>query len=159
MLRTTLGLRLIVSLLALVVLLALSLPLATLLLGSSDAWLLMALIGPIVFFDTINLVPLSFLRAERRPRAYALISFSRAVLGSLLIITFVVVLDLGVTGVILGSACSALVTSIAGIRCLPAKDDSGSGSTAGWLVTCSPSACRSSLPPWRAGRSTSRTAT
>ena len=126
-LRTTLGLRLIVSLLALVVLLAVSLPLAMLLLGSSDAWLLMALIGPIVFFDTINLVPLSFLRAERRPRAYALISFSRAVLGSLLIITFVVVLDLGVTGVILGSASSALVTSIAGISMLAREGRLGIG--------------------------------
>ena len=87
----------------------------------------MALIGPIVFFDTINLVPLSFLRAERRPRAYALISFSRAVLGSLLIITFVVVLGLGVIGVILGSACSALVASIAGISMLAREGRLGIG--------------------------------
>jgi O-antigen/teichoic acid export membrane protein len=126
-LRTTLGLRLIVSLLALVVLLALSFPLATLLLGSSDAWLVMALIGPVVFFDTISLVPLSFLRAERRPRAYALISFSRAVLGSLLIIIFVVVLDLGVIGVIAGSAGSALVTSMAGISMLATEGRLGIG--------------------------------
>ena len=117
-LRTTLGLRLIVSLVSLAVLVALAIPLATLLLGTPDAWLLMALIGPIVFFDTINLVPLSFLRAERRPRPYAAIAFSRAVLGSVLIIIFVVVLDLGVTGVILGSACSALVTASAGIAML-----------------------------------------
>jgi O-antigen/teichoic acid export membrane protein len=126
-LRTTFGLRLIVSLVALVILLALSLPLASLLLGSSDAWVLMALIGPIVFFDTINLVPLSFLRAERRPRPYALISFSRAVLGSLLIIMLVVVFDLGVIGVILGSACSALVTSMTGIAILAREGRLGIG--------------------------------
>ena len=126
-LRTTLGLRLIVSLAALAVVVALAVPLATLLLGGSDAWLLMALIGPIVFFDTLNLVPLSFLRAERRPRPYAIISFSRAVLGSVLIVIFVVVLDLGVLGVVLGSACSALVTASAGMAVLAREGRLGIG--------------------------------
>jgi O-antigen/teichoic acid export membrane protein len=126
-LRTTLGLRLIVSLVALAMLVALAIPLATLFLGTPDAWVLTALIGPIVFFDTLNLVPLSFLRAERRPRPYAVIAFTRAVLGSVLIIIFVVVLDLGVIGVILGSACSALVTAGAGIAMLAREGRLGIG--------------------------------
>lgn len=126
-LRTTLGLRLVLSLLALAVILGLTVPLASLLLGGPDAWLLMALIGPIVFFDTLSLVPLSFLRAERRPRPYAAISFSRAVLGSLLIILLVVVLDLGVIGVVLGSAGSALVTATAGMVVLAREGRIGIG--------------------------------
>ncbi|MBA2266601.1 MAG: oligosaccharide flippase family protein [Chloroflexi bacterium] len=126
-LRTTLGLRLIVSLLALIALMGLALPLATVLLGDADAWLLLALISPIVFFDTLNLVPLSFLRAERRPRPYAVIAFSRAVLGSLLIILFVVVLDLGVIGVVLGSACSALASAGAGMAVLAREGRLGVG--------------------------------
>ncbi|MCV0403160.1 MAG: lipopolysaccharide biosynthesis protein [Chloroflexi bacterium] len=117
-LRTTLGLRLLVSSIALLVLLALSVPLAAVLIGGDDAWPLLALIAPIVFFDTLNLVPLSFLRAERRPIPYAVIAFSRAVIGSVLIIAFVVVLDIGVIGVVLGSALSALVAASAGLALL-----------------------------------------
>jgi len=117
-LRTTLGLRFLVSLLALAILLALAFPLAGLLIGTEGAWVLLALIGPIVFFDTLNLVPLSFLRAERRPIPYATIAFSRAVIGSLLIILFVVVLDMGVMGVVLGSALSAMITATGGLALL-----------------------------------------
>jgi O-antigen/teichoic acid export membrane protein len=117
-LRTAAGLRLFTSLLGLVVLVATAVPLAVLLLGGADAWPLLALIGPIVLFDTINLVPLSLLRAERRPRAYAVISFTRAVLGSVLIVIFVVILDLGVLGVVLGSLLSAAVTASAGVALL-----------------------------------------
>ncbi len=126
-LRTTLGLRLLVSVAAFAVLIALALPLATVLLGGSDAWLLLGLIAPIVLFDTVNLVPLSFLRAERRPRPYAVISFGRAVIGSLLIILFVVVLDLGVTGVVLGSAGSALLAASAGLALLAREGRLGIG--------------------------------
>jgi O-antigen/teichoic acid export membrane protein len=126
-LRTTLGLRLVVSLLAAAILVGLAVPLATVLIGGPDAWLLVALIGAVVFFDTLNLVPLSFLRAERRPRPYAVVAFSRAVLGSLLIIVFVVGLDLGVLGVVLGSACSALVTATAGIAVLAREGRLGIG--------------------------------
>ena len=126
-LRTTLGLRLVISLLALAIILVLSVPLATALLGDGDAWLVMALLGPIVFFDTLNLIPLSFLRAERRPRPYAAISFSRAVIGSLLIVFFVVVLDLGVLGVVLGSGGSALLTASAGLVVLAREGRLGIG--------------------------------
>ena len=126
-LRTTLGLRLLVSLVALVAILVLAIPLAVALLGEADAWPLLALIAPIVFFDTLNLVPLSYLRAERRPRPYAIISFSRAVLGSLLIIWFVVVLDLGVVGVVLGSGSSALLSASAGVALLAREGRLGLG--------------------------------
>ncbi|MBA3587161.1 MAG: oligosaccharide flippase family protein, partial [Chloroflexi bacterium] len=117
-LQTTLGLRIIISTLALLAFTALSLPLAIALIGSASAWLLMALIGPIVFFDTLNLVPLSLLRARRRARPYAALSFSRAVLGSLLIVLFVVVLGMGVMGVVLGSLGSSIVTAMFGMLVL-----------------------------------------
>jgi O-antigen/teichoic acid export membrane protein len=117
-LRTTLGLRVIVSVVALAIFAAITLPLSVLLFGTPEEWPLIALIGPIVALDTLNLVPLSLLRAERRPRAYASISFSRAVLGSILIIVFVVGFGLGPFGVVLGSLSSAIVTTSAGIGLL-----------------------------------------
>jgi len=117
-LRTTLGLRLVASLAALAILLLLAAPLAQAILGEAAAWPLMALIGVVVLFDTLNLVPLSFLRAERRPRDYAVLSFSRAVLGSLLIIGLVVGAGLGPLGVVLGSALSAMVAAAAGMSLL-----------------------------------------
>ncbi|MDQ3689785.1 MAG: oligosaccharide flippase family protein [Chloroflexota bacterium] len=117
-LRTALGLRLIISTFALLAFTALSLPLASALIGSTSAWLLVALIGPILFFDTLNLVPLSLLRARRRPRPYAALSFSRAVLGSVLIVLFVVVLDLGVLGVVMGSLGASIVAAVLGMLVL-----------------------------------------
>lgn len=117
-LKTALGLRLVSSVLVLLVFAALSLPLTILLLGTTADWVLIALIGPIAFFDSLNLIPLSFLRAQRRPRAYAVLAFSRAVLGSILIITFVVVLEMGVLGVVLGSLGSAFVAAAVGVAIL-----------------------------------------
>ena len=114
-LQTAAGLRLIASLVALLLFTALSLPLAILLMGSTGDWLLIALLGPIVFFDTLNLVPLSLLRADRRPMLYAAISFSRAVLGSALIVVLVVALDFGVMGVVIGSLVSSIVSASAGM--------------------------------------------
>lgn len=114
-LQTAAGLRLIASLVALILFGALSLPLAMLLMGSTGDWLLLALLGPIVFFDTLNLVPLSLLRADRRPMLYAAISFSRAVLGSALIVVLVVVIDFGVMGVVIGSLISSIVSASAGM--------------------------------------------
>lgn len=117
-LHTAAGLRLIVSLVTLLIFSALSLPLAILLMGSTDDWMLVALLGPIVFFDTLNLVPLSLLRADRRPMLYAAISFSRAVLGSALIVVLVVAFELGVMGVVIGSLVSSLVSATAGVAIL-----------------------------------------
>lgn len=114
-LRTTLALRLVTSLAGLVALLLLAFPLTKLLFADMADLPILLLIGPIVFCDTLNLVPLSFLRAERRPAAYSALSFARAVLGSLMIIVFVVVLHLGVFGVILGSLLAAVVVALAGV--------------------------------------------
>lgn len=109
------GLRLAISLLFLALYSIASVPLTSLVFGSLADLPLLLLVGPIVFLDSLNLVPLSFLRAAREPRAYALVSFGRAVLGSLLIILFVVALDLGPLGVVLGSIGSALVTTVVGM--------------------------------------------
>jgi O-antigen/teichoic acid export membrane protein len=114
-LRTTLGLRLVTSLAGLAALVLLAVPLTNLLFGDMAQLPILIVIGPIVFCDTLNLVPLSFLRAERRPAAYAALSLSRAVLGSLVIIIFVVVLHMGIFGVVLGSLISASVVALAGV--------------------------------------------
>ena len=113
-LRTSLGLRLLVSIIGLLVFSAISLQLSLLLLGTASDWPLIALIGPIVFLDSLNLIPMAFLRAQRRPRPFAIIAFIRAVLGSVLIIVFVIALELGVLGVVLGSLGSAAVTTTVG---------------------------------------------
>ena len=120
-LRTSLGLRVVVSVVALVLFSALSVQLSVLLLGSSADWPFIALIGPIVFLDSLNLVPMALLRAERRPVPYAALAFIRAVLGSVLIIAFVVGFELGVLGVLLGSLGSALATTTIGFLMLALK--------------------------------------
>lgn len=117
-LRTTLGLRLVTSLAGLLVLVLLAIPLTRLLFGDLAQLPILLVVGPVVFCDTLNLVPLSYLRAERRPAAYAALSFARAVLGSLMIIVFVVVLHLGIFGVVLGSLIAASVVAVAGVLVL-----------------------------------------
>jgi O-antigen/teichoic acid export membrane protein len=117
-LRTTTGLRILASVVGMLLVVASAPPLAILAFGGIEHWPLVALVGPITFFDTLNLVPLSLLRAERRPRAYAAISFSRAVVGSVLIIVFVVGFGMGVLGVLLGSLASAALTAAAGFTLL-----------------------------------------
>lgn len=117
-LETSLALRLIVSLLGLLLMAALAYPLASVLLGSGARWELMAVIGAVVFFDSMNLVPLSLLRAQRRPIPYATLSFVRAVWGSALIVFFVVWLELGVFGVVLGSLASAATAASLGLLLL-----------------------------------------
>lgn len=114
-LAASFGLRLAVSLAFLAAYSLASVPLTGLIFGDQADLPLLLLIGPIVFLDSLNLVPLSFLRAERRPRAYAAISFGRAVLGSMLIIVLVVFLELGPLGVVLGSVGSSLVMATIGM--------------------------------------------
>ena len=55
-------------------------PLTALLYGGEHL-LVFALAAPIVLFDTFNGIPLSFLRAERRPRDYVVITITRAITG------------------------------------------------------------------------------
>lgn len=117
-LATTLGLRLVASVAALILLLALAAPLAGLILGNAGDWVLMAVIGVVVLFDTLNIVPLSYLRAERRPLPYAVLGFGRALAGGVLIVGLVVVGDLGPLGVVLGSAAAALLAAAAGYMLL-----------------------------------------
>lgn len=114
-LSTALGLRLLVSLAGLALLLLLAFPLTQLLFDDSSKLPLMLLIGPIVFSDTLNLIPLSLLRAERQPAVYAALSFSRAVLGSVMIIVFVVGFRLGVFGVVLGALVAAVTVAAVGV--------------------------------------------
>ncbi len=117
-LRASLGLRLLASTAGLAVFSLLAVPLGAVLFGGSAELPVLLLIGPIIFFDSLNLVPLSFLRAHRRPRPYAALAFVRAVLGSVLIIVMVVVFRLGVLGVVLGSLGSSLVASGIGLMVL-----------------------------------------
>jgi O-antigen/teichoic acid export membrane protein len=114
-LRTSLGLRLLASTAGLAVFSLLAVPLTAVLFGGMAELPVLLLIGPIIFFDSLNLVPLSVLRAHRRPRPYAALAFVRAVLGSVLIIVMVVVFRLGVLGVVLGSLGSSVVASGIGL--------------------------------------------
>lgn len=117
-LATSMTLRLLVSGLAAALLAVLSVPLATVLLGNPDDAGLILLVAAIVFVDTSMVIPLSQLRAERRPMTYAGLALARAGLGSAFIILFVVFLDMGVQGVLLGSLTAALLTAVAGIAVL-----------------------------------------
>jgi O-antigen/teichoic acid export membrane protein len=74
-----------------------------------------ALAAPIVLFDSFNAIPLSFLRAERRPRDYIRITLTRAIVGSVLIVVLVVVVRIGVVGVAIGSAVAAVLSAAIGI--------------------------------------------
>lgn len=121
-LEASLGLRLVVSTAGLALYSLLALPLTVLLLGDEAALPIIGLIGPIVFFDSLNLVPLSLLRAQRRPRPYAVLAFTRAVLGSVLIIVAVVGMGLGVLGVVIGSLASSIVAAAIGLVILARSD-------------------------------------
>ena len=117
-LRASLGLRLLASAGGLAIFALLAVPLTAVLFGSAAELPVLLVIGPIIFFDSLNLVPLSFLRAHRRPRPYAALAFARAVLGSVLIIVMVVVFHLGVLGVVLGSLGSSVVATAVGLAIL-----------------------------------------
>ncbi|MDQ6682754.1 MAG: oligosaccharide flippase family protein [Chloroflexota bacterium] len=114
----SLSLRLIVSALGLLLFWLAAIPIASGLFGGPAELTVVALIGPVIFFDTISMAPLSYLRAERRPRPYVALAFLRAVLGSALIIIGVVVLHQGVLGVVAGSAVAAFVAAAAGVALL-----------------------------------------
>jgi O-antigen/teichoic acid export membrane protein len=117
-LRASLGLRLLASAGGLAIFALLAVPLTAVLFGSAAELPVLLVIGPIIFFDSLNLVPLSFLRANRRPRPYAALALARAVLGSVLIIVMVVVFRLGVLGVVLGSLGSSVVATTIGLMVL-----------------------------------------
>lgn len=121
-LATSVSLRVVISATASVVLVALSEPLAAVVLGDSTASDMLVLVGGIVFFDTYTVIPLSYLRAERRPLVYAAMALTRAALGSVLILVLVVGAGLGVRGALIGSLGSAVVTSAIGTGVLLRAD-------------------------------------
>ena len=116
-LATTLAMRVAASLLGFALLLLAALPL-TGAMYDGEHLIVFALAGPIVLFDTLNAIPLSFLRAERRPRDYVIISLTRAIVGTVLIVSLVVIADLGVVGVALGAALASALSAGIGMAAL-----------------------------------------
>ncbi len=114
---TTMMLRLVASSVATVVVLLLASPLI-MVLGIEHELPAFLVIAPILFFDSLNQIPLSLLRAQRRPLPYVVIAFGRAILGSILIVVGVVVLRLGPLGLVLGSAIAAAIAAAAGVLLL-----------------------------------------
>ncbi len=103
---TVLGVRLAASLAGAALVLIAALPISGLLF-EGEHLLVFALVAPIVLFDSFTAIPLSFLRAERRPRDYVTVSVARAVMGTVLILALIMLAGLGVLGIALGAAVAA----------------------------------------------------
>ena len=116
-LGTALAIRIAASLIGFAAVLAAVVPL-TGVLYAGQYLSVFALAAPIVLFDSFSAIPLSFLRAERRARAYVAVSLTRAILGTVLILTLVVPMQIGVVGVALGSAIAAAISAGVGIAAL-----------------------------------------
>ena len=116
-LGTTLAIRVAASLIGFAAVLAAMNPLTGALYGGRYLSVF-ALAAPIVLFDSFSAIPLSFLRAERLARAYVAVSLTRAILGTVLILTLVVPMQIGVAGVALGSAIAAAITAVVGVAAL-----------------------------------------
>lgn len=112
-LATTLAVRIAASLLAFALVLLAAVPITGVLYDGANL-AVFALAAPIVLFDSFNQIPLSFLRAERRPASYIRITLTRAILGSVLILGLVVLVKVGVVGVAIGSAVAAAVSAMLG---------------------------------------------
>lgn len=113
-LATTLAIRVAASLIGFALVLLAAIPL-TFLLYAGEHVAVFALAAPIVLFDTFNAIPLSYLRARRRPSEYIVISISRAIIGTVLILGFVIVANFGVAGVALGGAVAAAIGAALGL--------------------------------------------
>lgn len=128
-LRTSLALRAVVSAAGLALFSVLAFPIAALLLGAPERASTVLLIGPIAFLDSLNTLPLSVLRAERRAAAYALLALLRAGMALVSIIVLVVVLGMGIAGVLLGTLIAAGVAAAVGLIIV--------GRIAGWRIAWS----------------------
>jgi len=117
-LETALGLRMVASVVGLAVFAGLAFPLATLLFGDAEMTPLLLAVAVIIFLDSLNTLPLSVLRAEHEAARYAALAFSRAVVGTVLILYLVVFAKLGVAGVVFGSLASAGITTFVGYAML-----------------------------------------
>lgn len=116
-LGTTLAIRIAASLLGFAIVLLAVVPLTGVLYGG-DHLLIFLLAAPIVLLDSFTTIPLSFLRAERRARDYILITITRAVVGTVLILVLVVLLRTGVVGVAIGSAVAAGLSATVAVLAL-----------------------------------------
>lgn len=123
-LGTTLTIRVVASIFGFAAVLVGAVAVTTALYGG-DFLAVFALAAPIVLFDSFSSIPLSFLRAERRARSYIIVSLTRAILGTILILMLVVPGELGVIGVALGSAIAAAVSAGVGIVALVRAGASG----------------------------------
>ena len=112
-LGTVLGIRIAASLGGAALVLLAAVPITALLYDGAHL-LVFALVAPIVLFDSFTAIPLSFLRAERRPRDYVTVSVARAVMGTVLILGLVIVVQQGVVGVALGAAIAAGLAAVIG---------------------------------------------
>jgi O-antigen/teichoic acid export membrane protein len=112
-LRTILAVRIAGSLLAFALVLLAVIPITDALYGGANL-AVFALVAPIVMLDSFNQIPLSFLRAERRPGDYIRITLTRAILASVLTVVLVVLLNIGVIGVAIGSASAAAASAVIG---------------------------------------------
>jgi O-antigen/teichoic acid export membrane protein len=107
-LATTVTLRVVTSIVGAGIVAALAVPLSLAMFGSTDLAPAFVVIAFIVLVDSFTTIPLSVLRAERRPAGYIVISLTRALVGLAATVVFVVVVDAGVVGVFYGSLSGAL---------------------------------------------------
>ncbi len=111
-LATALTLRLLVSGVA-VTLFIVSAPFLTGgLFGDSRRLGVVLLLAPNIFLDTLNMIPLQFLRGTRRPGWFAAIVGVRAVASAVAIVVFVFPLEMGIFGAVLGGVVGSLAASV-----------------------------------------------
>jgi O-antigen/teichoic acid export membrane protein len=72
------------------------------------------LLAPTILADTIVQGPLQWLRAERRPRLFTVLSFGRAIGAALLAVVAVVALRAGLTGVMVAMAVASVGAALVG---------------------------------------------
>lgn len=156
-LGTTLAIRIAASLIGFAAVLAAMVPLTGALYGGRYLSVF-ALAAPIVLFDSFSAIPLSFLRAERRAHAYVAVSLTRAVLGTILILTLVVPMQIGVMGVALGSAIAAAISAVVGVAAMVRAGAPVPRSISRSRAPCCGSPCRSFRPDSPGGCSTCRIA-
>ncbi len=77
--------------------------------------LAIALIGPIVLFDAIGQGPLQWLRGERRPRPFVMLSLGRAILAAVGSLFAVIVGGWGIVGVASANLVAAALAAAVGI--------------------------------------------
>jgi O-antigen/teichoic acid export membrane protein len=112
-LQTTLAIRIAASLAGFALVLLAAVPLTAVLYDGANL-AVFALAAPIILLDSFSGLPLSLLRAERRPREYVIVTITRAVTGTVLIVVLVAVLGFGVVGVPLGSTVAAALGAAIG---------------------------------------------